>query len=170
MCIRDSRLAGVLTLLDDPDAAVISASALANGIALSMHYAKTALRLHGASLINAELLEAEALLAWLQGKWWQEQGPIISLPEIVKYGPNSTRDTSTARRLIAILEEHRHLKRLKEPTQVMGKIRREVWQIKEHVFAGGLAELAEAAEPSMTRTNFPDVRDGRSNTLGEAAC
>ena len=77
---------------------------------------QTAIRLHAAALVNIELREAEGLLQWLHERWRPSEGPIIALPELVQLpGPYAIRDTCKARRLIAILEQHRHLKRLPEP-------------------------------------------------------
>jgi hypothetical protein len=121
-----ARIAGVLTLFEDPDATEISAAVMKNGMELSYHYAGTALRLHGASAVNAELVEAERLLSWLKTTW---KHALISLPDVVQLGPNSTRDTKTAKRLIAILEEHRHLEPLDGPVKVNEKQRRDVWRI-----------------------------------------
>ena len=74
-----------------------------------------------------ELLDAHKLLDWMHSKW--REGPYVSLPDIVQFGPNATRDTTAAKRLIAILEDHRHLERMPGPLMVNGKMRREVWRI-----------------------------------------
>ncbi len=121
-----ARIAGVLTIFDRPDATQIGAAELSNGITLSRHYAAGALRLHGASRNHVDLIEARKLLDWLRSKW---DGPYVSLPDIVQLGPNATRDTAAAKRLIAILEEHRHIERMQGPVMVNGKARREVWRI-----------------------------------------
>jgi hypothetical protein len=73
-----------------------------------------------------DLIDARKLLDWLHTKWTD---PLVSLPDIVQLGPNSTRDTTAAKRLIAILEEHRHVERVQGSAMVNGKARREVWRI-----------------------------------------
>jgi hypothetical protein len=110
--------------------------------------------------VNAELLKAEELLEWLCGKWHAEHGAIISLPEIVRLGPNSIRDTATARRMTGILEQHGYLKKLDKPAVVMGKKRREVWQIRFRNFDADAAKVAEPAELG------PDFRNFRSQAVG----
>ena len=145
-----ARLAGVLTVYRDPDAKEVDGETMANGITLARHYARNRLRLHGATLLNAELLKAEELLEWLCGKWHAEHGAIISLPEIVRLGPNSIRETGTARRLTVMLEQHGYLKKLDKPAEVMGKKRREVWQIKYRNFDACPTEPAKHAEPEPT--------------------
>jgi hypothetical protein len=121
-----ARIAGVLTILDQPDATQIGATELKQGIVLSRHYAASALRLHGASRNHADLIDARKLLDWLHTKWTE---PLVSLPDIVQLGPNSTRDTAAAKRLIGVLEEHRHIERMQGSAMVNGKTRREVWRI-----------------------------------------
>lgn len=152
------RLAGVLTLFEDPDALAIPASALNNGIELARYYAKTALRLHGASQVNAVLLEAEVLLRWLQDKWYPGHGATVSLPDVVKDGPNSIRDTGKARQLLKILEDHRQLVRQPGPQEVKGKTRREVWQIQERKFSPGPAEIAKDAALEFGPSSFRNFR------------
>jgi hypothetical protein len=149
-----ARLAAVITIYENPDTTEVDSDTLANGITLARHYARNRLRLHGATLVNAKLLEAEGLLDWLCGKWFPEHGTIISLPEIVRLGPNSIRDTGTARRLTVMLEQHGYLKKLHKPAEVMGKKRREVWQIKYRNFDAGPAKPAEVAEPEPTSATF----------------
>jgi hypothetical protein len=155
-----ARLAAVITIYGNPDATEVDGETMANGITLARHYARNRLRLHGATLVNAELLEAEGLLDWLFGKWFAEHGAIISLPEIVRLGPNSVRDTGTARRLTVMLEQHGYLKKLDKPAEVMGKKRREVWRIKYWNFDADAAKVAEPAELG------PDFRNFRSQAVG----
>jgi hypothetical protein len=121
-----ARIAGVLTMFENPDALQIEAITLVNGIALSRHYAAAALRLHGLSRLNADLVNAELLLQWAHQK--ADRG-LISLPDIVQTGPNRIRETATARRLVEILEQHRRLERMQGTVRVNGKDRREVWRI-----------------------------------------
>jgi hypothetical protein len=120
-----ARIAGVLSMFENPDAVQIDAAALMNGITLSRHYAAAALRLHGQSRLDADLLNAEMLLEWARLK--ADRG-LISLPDIVQTGPNRIRETATARRLVKILEQHRQLERVRG-TVVNGKDRREVWRV-----------------------------------------
>jgi hypothetical protein len=145
-----ARLAAVITIYENPDATEVDSNTLANGITLARHYARNRLRLHGATLVNAELLKAKELLEWLCGKWYAENGAITSLPEIVRLGPNSIRDTGTARRLTVMLEQHGYLKKLDKPAEVMGKKRREVWQIRFRNFDVGLAKPAKPEPTSAT--------------------
>jgi hypothetical protein len=57
------RLAAVLQVMDDPESTEVSAEAMANGIALTRHYASELLRLKDAALV---LQLAGRVLAWWQ--------------------------------------------------------------------------------------------------------
>jgi hypothetical protein len=121
-----ARIAGVLSLFENPDAANVNATALQNGITLSRHYAAAALRLHGQSRVNEDLVRAQILFEWARVK--ADRG-LISLPDIVQTGPNSIRETATARKLVEILEQHRRFVRVPGTVRVNGKERREVWHV-----------------------------------------
>jgi len=149
-----ARLTATITVYENPDATEVDSETMANGITLARHYARNRLRLHGATLVNTELLKAAELFEWLCRKWYAEHGAIISLPEIVRLGPNSIRDTGAARRLAVMLEQHGYLKKLDKPAEVVGKKRREVWQIKYRVCAGGAAKPADSAESEPNFRNF----------------
>jgi hypothetical protein len=49
-----------------------------------------------------------------------------------------------------MLEQHGYLKKLDKPAEVMGKKRREVWQIKYRNFDACPTEPAKHAEPEPT--------------------
>ena len=125
-----TRLAGILTVYEKFNAAQITKETLQNGFKLATYYAQTAIRLHGAAQISADLLEAEGLLRWLKETWVPDKGDYVSLPDIVQLGPSSTREAPKARHLISILDRHRYLKRSK-PREVARKMRREVWEIRK---------------------------------------
>jgi hypothetical protein len=149
-------------LFEDPHATDVAASTLINAIALAKYYAQTALRLHGAGQVNVKLVTAEALLQWLQSKWAPKYGTKIGVAEVVKFGPNATRDTATVRELINILESHRHLKRVSGSAEVIGRTRREVWEIQERIFEGAAAEPAEPAEERSSIFHFRKFRNFRT--------
>jgi hypothetical protein len=121
-----ARLAGVLTLVHNIDAGEISPAEMQAGIALAEHYAAEALRLFGASRINADLHLAQKLLDWLLGTWGE---PSISLPDIYQRSLNAIGDKATAVKLVAILEDHGWLIRIPQGAIVAGQRRREAWRI-----------------------------------------
>ena len=120
-----ARVAGVLTLVDDLDAATISHDALDQAIAILDFYTTEALRLFEAGSCPPELRQAEELHEWL--KSWSE--PVIGLSAIYRLGPNSIRDADTAKKAVKVLEDHGWL--IREPGRqiVAGYPVREAWRI-----------------------------------------
>lgn len=121
-----ARIAGVLTLVRDITAGEIAEAEMSAGIALAEHYAVEALRLFGASRVNADVLLACRLQRWLLTQWRERD---VSLPDIYQRGLNAIGDASTARRIVNILEEHGRLVRLPEGAMVAGQYRRDAWRI-----------------------------------------
>jgi len=121
-----ARLAGVLTLVRDIDAREIVPAEMQAGIDLAEHYAAEALRLFGASRINADLRLARKLLDWLQCTWPEAA---ISLPDIYQRSLNAIGDKATAAKLVAILEDHGWLARISQGAVVAGQRRRDAWRI-----------------------------------------
>ena len=121
-----ARLAGILTLVRNIDAGEIASAEMAAGIALAEHYAAEALRLFGASRINADLRLARRLLDWLLNQWPE---PTISLPDIYQRSLNAIGDKATATKLVRILEDHGWLMRTDQGAVVAGQRRRDAWLI-----------------------------------------
>lgn len=109
------RLAGVLAVLTNPDARVISAANMACGITLARHYASEALRLHDVGNISQDILLAEKLLAWLE----TQQRELISLPMIYQFGPSGIREGAIARRIVRLLVEHGYLVELPDGAEIV---------------------------------------------------
>jgi hypothetical protein len=120
-----ARIAGVLTLVEDPDAAQVGGSAMEAGIVLAQHYAGEALRLADAGVINLDLILAERLLAWLHG----QPADRVHMVKVYQFGPGAIRDKDTARRILGILEQHGWLRRLRAGAEVDGKPRRDAWEV-----------------------------------------
>lgn len=119
------RLAAVLTLFADADAMEIPPELTACGIALAEHYGAEMLRLAGAGAVNPDLRLAERLL-----RWWVDRGePRLHLATIYQRGLNAIGDATTARRIVDILAEHGHVRRLPDGTEVDGKPRRDAWEL-----------------------------------------
>jgi hypothetical protein len=120
-----ARLAAVLMLVRNIDAGQIASVEMEAGIALAEHYAAEALRLFGASRVNADLRLAQRLLDWLHQ--WAE--PNISLPDIYQRSLNAIGDKATASKLVDILEEHGWLEKLPQGAVVAEQRRRDAWRI-----------------------------------------
>lgn len=121
-----ARLAAVLALIDDVHAPVVSAEHIAAGIELAQHYAVEALRLFEACAVCPDIRLAKRLLTWLTGTWAES---VVSLPDIYRLGPNAIREMATARRIVAILEDHGWLHRVRGGCVVAGNRRRDAWHV-----------------------------------------
>jgi hypothetical protein len=82
-----------------------------------------------AGAVDADLALADRLRIWLIDDWEPRHGALISLPDIYSDGPAPIRDAKTARRMVAILENHGWLVRISQSTCVRGKPRKECWRI-----------------------------------------
>ncbi len=121
-----ARLAGVLTLVENPDADQIDCETLGRAAMLGDFFASEAIRLFENGLASAEIIEAEKLLTWL--KLWPEEQ--ISLAAIYQRGPNSIRDKASALRAVKILEDHGWLSKVEGGNHtVAGKSVRDAWRI-----------------------------------------
>jgi hypothetical protein len=121
-----ARIAAVLTLVRDVDAGEVAKAEMAAGIELVQHYAGEAMRLHGGSSVTADLRLAQLALQWMLQQWSEET---ISLPDLYQRGPTAIRDNQTARKVVAILEEHGWLARIQGGAIVARTQRREAWRI-----------------------------------------
>lgn len=122
-----ARLAGVLALVDQPDADEVSRHHLEAGILLAEHYAAEARRLQDTGPSSPELDLAQRALEWLAREWSGK--PLISVPDLYTFGPGAVRDKSTAASTIGILEDHGWLVREDGPAKVNGTKRRDVWRL-----------------------------------------
>lgn len=120
-----ARLAAVLAIYAEPDATEVSAERMACGIALAQHYAAEALRLQGAAAVSPDLALAARLLAW----WRARPGPRLHLAMIYQRGLNSIDSAEKARRTVAVLEDHGHVRRLPAGIEIDGAPRREAWEV-----------------------------------------
>ena len=81
-----TRLAAVLTLVDDIAATEVQPAEMEAGIALAEHYVGEAMRLFDASQVHSDLLLAQRLLAWLRTSWTENY---VSLPDIYQRSLNA---------------------------------------------------------------------------------
>ncbi len=119
-----ARLAGVLTLMDDPQALTIEAATIERAADLANYYAAESVRLNREMRLDPHLAEAEKLRLWLAD--WAE--PLISLPDVESLGPNPLRPKAIAERCVETLVQYGWL--IPEGrAEVGGKPRRETWRI-----------------------------------------
>lgn len=120
------RLAGILTLIADPDAIEIDAPTLADAATLTRYYLDEAVRLTDAAATDPAMKRADTLRRWLLSR----PGDTIGLATIYQSGqPKSLRTAKAARDAMGILEAHGHAVRLPDGATIDGKRHREAWRI-----------------------------------------
>ena len=121
-----ARIAGVLTLWADLDAAEIGLQAMQWGIELAEFYLGEASRLASAATVSVEIARAEAVKKWLLETWPHAE---IASSEILQLGPHALRDAPSVKKATALLTDHGWLVALEEGAMVRGKARKLAWRI-----------------------------------------
>ena len=121
-----ARIAGVLTLWRNLDAAKVEASDMADAIDLAQFYLSEASRLASAATVSVEIDRAEGLRQWLLESWPERE---ILVRDVVRLGPNQLRESPKARAALGILERHGWLVSLEPGAVVRGASRKEAWRI-----------------------------------------
>jgi hypothetical protein len=120
-----ARIAGVLTLWSDPDAADVPEGVMADAITLAQHYLAEAARLADAAAVSTETARAETLRTWLAD--WPHDA--ITVRDVVQHGPGALRETKVARPVCQTLAAAGWLVELPPNTVIRGAARREAWRI-----------------------------------------
>lgn len=122
------RIAATLELFsNDIDSIwMISERYLKTAITITNYYQAEALRLTNESKVNSDLILAEKLLNWLHTSWTEVE---ISLPDIYQSSLYALGDRATAKRIVAILEEHEWLVKLATKSVIKGKVRKDAWLV-----------------------------------------
>jgi len=117
------RLAGILTLVDNPEAPEIAEHHAVAARDLVAYFLSESYRLNERARQDPDLRLAERLLDWLQ-----HLGRPVSLVEIYQCGPNPLRDAKCARHIARIIEEHGHIESV---TDILyrGQFRSEGWRL-----------------------------------------
>lgn len=121
-----ARIAGVLTLFAEPEAAWIGLDAMAGAIRLAEHHVNEALRLAGAATITERTRDADLLREWLALKW---EEPFISASDVARSGPGRLREALRAREALQFLAGFGHLELMPGGAEIQGKRRREAWRV-----------------------------------------
>jgi hypothetical protein len=96
-----ARVAGIITLVENPDSVEIHEAVMECGVALVDWYLAEALRLARAGRTDPKLLKAQELLGWLQA----QKGDVL-FRDILQFGPGSLRLKSEAEAALNTLESH----------------------------------------------------------------
>lgn len=121
-----ARIAGILSVIENPAIEAVSVDAMARSIAISEYFAGEAVRLQGAGMASPQILLAESLLYWLQTKWREDH---VGLKVIYQLGPNAIREATVARKAVTILQEHGWLIKAPSGVRVAGSKVREAWRV-----------------------------------------
>lgn len=108
------RIAGVFALIEELEIGSISLEVIQRAIELARFYLDEALRIVETSASNPELELAQAVIEWMRKKApHTERDRKFTLQEIYqRAGPRGVRNQKTAKRVMAILEEHKTVVRL----------------------------------------------------------
>lgn len=118
------RIAGVLTLVENPDARVIDKDAIGRAAELASWYLSEARRLSGTAELSPEVRDAEALLNWCHETGRQELYSAVAL----QYGPSRIRESKIFKSAINELARAGWAEPLGAKV-VDGASRRQVWKI-----------------------------------------
>jgi hypothetical protein len=97
-----ARIAGVLTILRDADAAEVQAAEMSNAARLVDWYLSETLRLAAASMTSPAIATAKRLLDWLHSR----AAPSVALRDIIRLGPAESRSKAAAEASVKILVDH----------------------------------------------------------------
>ena len=122
-----ARVAAVMTIYADPDAAQVSGDTMAQAIEVATFYANEAARLADAAIVPPEIFDAERMRLWLLGAWSE---PYISARSAAQRGPFKV--TDRARKALRKLEAYGWLIEA-NGAEVEGKPRREAWRIVREI-------------------------------------
>jgi len=121
-----ARIAAVLTVFDQPDAAEINADTMDRGIELALWYLGEAVRLVGTAAISPEARNAEALLAWAHEKGHRLLYSTLALNS----GPSCLREAKTFREAMEELVRANWATKIDGGAEIDGAQRKHVWKIK----------------------------------------
>jgi hypothetical protein len=120
------RIAGVLTLVEDPSAEVINAETIDRASALTLHHMREALRIVGTASVPPDIRQAEALRDWCH----KERIIYLHSRAALQRGPNSIRTSTIFDSAIAILVRTGWALKLDGGHQIDGAMRRRAWIIR----------------------------------------
>lgn len=120
------RIAGVLTLVEDPDAGVIHRPTIENAATLALYHLGEAVRIVGTSAVPAEVKHAEALLAWCH----ETRHTLLHSREALRLGPNCIRTRQVFDAAMQELERSGWAMPVEGGAVIDGKHRRRVWAIQ----------------------------------------
>lgn len=117
------RIAGVLTLVDQPLEQRIEASTLERAVELALWHLGEAVRLAGMAEVSPEVRDAEALLAWAHAT----ERRVLYSSVALQFGPSRIRERDRFTSAMQVLESAGWAHRMEGGAEVDGKRRKHVW-------------------------------------------
>lgn len=119
------RIAGVLTLLENPAATTIDAATVQRAGDIALWHLGEAVRLAGTATLSEEVLDAEALL-----KWCHDTGrDLLASSEALRLGPNRIRELDSFNQAVDVLVGAGWATPIHGGAEVAGCHRKRVWRI-----------------------------------------
>ena len=121
-----ARIAGVLTLVEEPGAGVIRRDAVDRAARLAMYYLREAARVVGTASVPAKVGHAEALL-----EWCRDTGrTLLHSRDAQRHGPNAIRTNEAFTAAVETLEAAGWAEYIEGGAEVDGRRRARVWQVR----------------------------------------
>lgn len=123
------RLAGILSLFDDPGCRAIDLPAIQSAATLMEHYLNERVRIREIHSPDPEILRAMELLSWIKARAMQ----VVTLPDVYQHGPSKLRTSKAARPVIKTLEDHYYVQKIEGGgfSRITGKKSREAWEVRQ---------------------------------------
>jgi ABC-type nitrate/sulfonate/bicarbonate transport system substrate-binding protein len=121
-----ARIAGVLTLAENPDAGVIHREAIERATALCMYHLDEAARIVGTASAPAPIKHAELLRAWC----WETGRVLLYSSDALRNGPNPIRTVEAFNAAADQLESTGWAAWVEGGAVLDGKHRARVWHIR----------------------------------------
>jgi hypothetical protein len=123
------RIAGVFTVIEDPDATMIEGDAIARAARLVDWHLAEAVRIVGTAAVPAEVRNAEALLDWCR----RERLNVVYSGQALQFGPSALRSLDSFNVAMTVLEKAGWAAPIEGGAEIAGKQRRRVWAMRLEV-------------------------------------
>lgn len=120
------RIAGVLTLVEAPDAGVIRLEAIERAAGLALYHLGEAARVVGTARVPAKVRHAELLLAWCR----DTGRALLYSRDALRSGPNAIRTNDTFTAAVETLESAGWAEYVEGGAELDGRLRARVWRIR----------------------------------------
>lgn len=120
-----ARIAGVLTLADDPGAGVIERETIERAATLALYHLDEAARIVGTSSVPAKVRHAELLRGWC----WETGRSLLHSRDALRNGPNAIRTADAFNAAVEVLESAGWAAWIEGGAEVDGRHRSKVWRV-----------------------------------------